>query len=141
MAASSVFNLKAIFLLAVGAVLWGGYNVGKASWTALTWEKAEGTIVDFEHNTWSCGKGVSQCYSLIAGYHVGKDYYTAVSDRRYNNNMPRHPGGKQVVIYYSARNPSEAIFGGEYGPNGGIFALLIGGAILGWFWWSKKSVF
>ena len=139
----SPLNLRIIFLAAVAAaVIWGGYNVCKVSYVALAWNKTEGVVVDFDCSVWSCGKGIPECYSLIAGYHVGNEYFTAISDRRFNNNRPAHLSGEKVVIYYSPSNPAEAVFGGDYGPmKGGATIFLIGAAVLAWFWWSKRSVF
>ena len=124
-------NIRAIFIGAICFVLWGGYNIGKASYTALTWTKAEGTVVDFEHNTWSCGKGVSRCYTLIVGYNAGEAYYTVNSNKKYNNDMPTHLQGKKVTVYYSPTAPTEAVLGGSYGPmNQGIALFLIGSVVL-----------
>lgn len=110
-----------------------------ASYTAITWNKAEGIIVDFERNTWSCGKGVGECYSLIAGYHADKDYYTVTSDKKFNYNKPKYLLDKKVIIYYSPVNPAEATFGGEYGPmNGGIILFLVGIVIFLVLWFMHK---
>lgn len=138
----SSLNIRIIFLAAAAAVIWGGYNICKVSYIALAWSRTEGVVVDFNRSVWSCGKGISECYALIAGYHVGDDYYTAISDRRFNNSRPAHLSGEKVVIYYSPSNPAEAVFGGDYGPkNGGITIFLIGAAVLTYFRWSKKNVF
>ena len=133
-------NIKVIFIGAIIFVLWGGYKIAMASYTAMTWEKTEGTIVDFERNTWTCGKGVSECYNLIAGYHAGNDYYTVLSDKKYSRHKPSHLLDAKVVIYYSPLNPAEAVLGGEYGPmNGGIILFLIGLGVLLVFWFVRKK--
>ncbi|MBM2830352.1 MAG: hypothetical protein HW411_1142 [Gammaproteobacteria bacterium] len=131
-------NIKVIFLAAIVFVLWGGYKIAKVSYTAIVWQKTEGTIVDLERNTWSCGKGVSKCFSPIAGYHANNDYFTVVSEKKFNRDEPKHLIGNKVVIYYSSANPAEAVLGGEYGPmSGGIIMFLLGTAILIGFWFAK----
>ena len=132
-------NIKIIFFAAIIAVLWGGYEIVKSSYTAMTWEKTEGTIVDFERNTWSCGKGVSRCFTPIVGYHVRDNYYTTLAIKKFNNNEPKHLTGNKVVIYYSPLNPAEAVLGGEYGPmNRGILLFIIGSVVLLVFWFLRK---
>lgn len=129
-----------ILLLGTVFVSWGGYKIANASYTALTWEKTEGTIVDFEHHVWSCGKGVGECYSLVAGYHAGKDYFTTVSDKKFNYKKPVNLLDDKVIIYYSPTNHSIATFGGEYGPmNGGIIMFMIGTGILAVFWFIREK--
>jgi hypothetical protein len=132
-------NIKVIFIGAICFVLWGGYNIGKASYTALSWAKTEGTVVDFEHNTWSCGKGVGTCYQLIVGYYAGKTYYTVNSDKKFNHDMPTHLQDTKVTVYYSPANPAEAVLGGSYGPmNYGIILFLIGVIVLFIFWVKRE---
>ena len=119
-----------LFITAIGLVLWGGYKVANAAYIATTWEKAEGTIVDLERHTWTCGKGVGECYSLVAGYHAGKDYFTVSSVKKYNRNKPMHMMDKNMTIYYSPANPSVAVFSGSHGPLGYGIGLFIGGLVV-----------
>lgn len=132
-------NIKVIFIGAICFVLWGGYNIAKASYTAISWTKAEGTVVDFERHTWSCGKNIGECYSLIVGYYAGKDYYTINSDKKFNNDMPKHLTGSKIPVYYSPSIPSDALLGGSYGPmNKGIILFLVGCVVLFIFWVIKQ---
>lgn len=134
-------NLTVIFIGAIFALVYGGYKVANAAYIATTWEKAEGTIVDLERHTWTCGKGVSECYSLIAGYYAGKDYFTVSSKKKFSRNKPMHMMDKKMTIYYLPNNPSEAVFSGSYGPMGyGLGLLILGVVFLLLFWIiSKKS--
>lgn len=132
-------KVNMILLVAIVFILWGGYKIAVASYTAMTWIKTEGTIIDFERNVWSCGKGVGECYSLVAGYHAGKDYYTVVSDKKFDYHKPSNLLNDKVIIYYSPLNSSEATFGGEYGPmNGGLIIFFIGIVILVIIWFVRK---
>lgn len=133
-------KLFTLLLVAFFFVAWGGYKVAKASYIAVTWEKTQGTIVDFEKNTWTCGKGVGTCYTLIAGYHAGKNFYTTPSDKKFNYNKPTHLMHNKVDIYYDPHNPADATFAGEYGSiNGGIILVLVGIALLIIFWFLNKK--
>lgn len=133
-------NIRVIFFGAIIAVIWGGYEILMTSYTAFTWGKTEGTIVDFERSVWSCGKGVSQCFRPIAGYHVRDNYYTVVAKKSFSNHEPNHLSGEKVVVYYSPLNPSEAYLGGQYGPlNHGIIIFLIGVVVLIIFWFVQKK--
>lgn len=132
-------NMKVLFFGAIIMVLWGGYKISKASYTALAWDKVDGTIVDMERSTWSCGKGVSRCFTPIAGYHVRDNYYTLLADKKFNNTEPKHLVGSKVAVYYSPLNPADAVLGGEYGPmNGGIIIFLLGAVILAVFWFVHR---
>lgn len=134
-------NIKTIFWGAVFATLWGGYNIGKSVYTSFAWDKTEGIVVDYERNTWSCGKSVSECYSLVVGYHTAdKNYFTTTSKKKYNYDPPKHLLDKKVDVYYSPAVPSEAILGGSYGPmNYGIIIFLIGAIVLFIFWVRSKK--
>ena len=124
-------NVKTVFYAAIFAVLWGGYNIAKSVYTYTAWEEVQGTVVDFERNTWSCGKSVGECYSLMVGYHAGKDYFTTFSKKKYNYDPPTHLMDEKISVYYSPGNPSEAILGDGYGPmNYGIIIFLIGTLVL-----------
>lgn len=122
-------NMAILFITAIALVAWGGYKVANATYIASTWEKTKGTIVDMERHTWACGKGVSECYSLIAGYHAGKDYFTVSSVKKFSRDKPVQMMDKMMTIYYSPTNPSEAVFSGSYGPLGYGIALFIGGLV------------
>jgi hypothetical protein len=135
-------NVKVVFIGAIAFVLWGGYSIAKASYTAIAWNKTEGTIVDLERNVWTCGKGVSECYNLIAGYHARNNYYTVLSDKKFSRNKPSHLLDTKVVIYYDPLNPAEAVLGGEYGPmSGGIILFIVGLIVLliFWYFWKKEQ--
>ena len=133
-------NIKIIFVMAIVAVCWGAYNMARAAYTAISWEKTEGTVVDFERNVWSCGKGVSECYELVVGYHVRGNYYTVLSTRRYNGSKPSHMSGRRLELYYSPANPREAILAGSYGPmEGGLIIFLFGAAVLAVFWFRREK--
>ena len=133
-------NVKVVFIAAIAAVLWGGYEIVKTTYTAFAWEKTEGTIVDFEHNVWSCGKGISRCFTPIAGYHVRDNYYTVLARKNYNHNEPKHLSGNKVVVYYSPLDPADAHLGGEYGPmNHGIIIFIIGIIVLLIFWFMREK--
>jgi hypothetical protein len=58
---------KIIFIAAIFAVIWGGYNIAKASYVAIAWDKTEGVVIDIEQSTWSCAEDVMRCYELIVG--------------------------------------------------------------------------
>ncbi len=131
-------NIRIVFIAAIVAVLWGGYEIAKATYTAMAWEKVEGTIVDLEHRTWSCGKGVRQCFVPIIGYHVSEEYYTVLAEKKFNRDEPKHLVGSKVDVYYSSHNPADATLGGEYGPmNHGILIFLIGTVVLIIFWFMR----
>ncbi len=132
-------NIKVIFIGAVCFVLWGGYNIAKSSYTAFTWTKTEGTVVDFERNVWSCGKGIGECYTLIVGYQVGGNSFTANSNTKFNHIEPTYLLKQKFDVYYSSGNPANAILGGSYGPmRHGIWLFIIGCVVLFIFWLKRK---
>ncbi len=117
---------------------WGGYKASTAIYTSISWNETRGTIVDFERNTWSCGKGVSECYSIVVGYHVNQDYFTVTGDKNYRD-QPRKLHGKEVIVYYSPDDPHQAILGGEFSPlNISILKFLIGCVLIIIYWFIKK---
>jgi hypothetical protein len=133
-------NIKVVFFGAICFVLWGGYNVAKSSYIEITWTKVEGTVVDFERNTWSCGKHISTCYELIVGYQAGKKTYTVNSKKKFNHDKPTHLLNEKVVVYYSPANNTEAILGGSYGPSRyGMILFLAGCVVLIIFWVMRKK--
>lgn len=132
-------NIKVVFIGAICFVLWGGYNIGKASYIAVTWTKTEGTVVDFERYTWKCGKLSSECYTLIVGYQADKASFTVTSDKKFNSNKPVHFLKNKVPVYYSPSNPVDAILGGSYGPLGnGVILFLVGCVVLIILWVIRK---
>lgn len=133
-------NIKAIFIAALIALVWGGYGIARATYTAISWEKTEGTFVDLEQSTWSCGKGVQRCFMPIAGYHANNDYFTVVSDKKFNRDEPKFLIGNKVDVYYNPNHPAEAVLGGDYGPmNKGIFMFIFGSVVLLIFWFMRKK--
>ncbi len=139
MASIPAQNIKIIFIGAICAVLWGGYNLARASFYSINWNEAEGTIVDFERHVMTCGKGVGECYSLIVGYHAGDNYFVTDSVKKFSHNQPRHLLDQKVVVYYSPDNNAEAILGGEYGPyRYGLIIFFIGIVVLFLFWIFRK---
>ena len=133
-------KITILLFLAILFVAWGGYKIARATYIAISWEKTQGTIVDFERNTWSCGKGVGTCYTLVAGYHAGNNYYTVMSEKKFNYNKPSHLLEKKIDIYYYPLNPAEATFGGEYGSmSGGIILFVVGMVLLVVFWFIRKK--
>lgn len=132
-------NAKIIFVMAIGMVLWGGFNFAKAGYTSFAWTKTEGKVIDFEHNVWSCGKGVGECYSLIIGYKAGNKPLTVISKKKFNYDKPTHLLNKQVTVYYSPSNPADAVISGSYGSGQyGVILFLIGVVILFVFWIINK---
>lgn len=135
----SSINIKVVFVGAICFVLWGGYNIAKASYTAINWEKAEGTVIDFERNTWSCGKNIGKCFALIVGYNTDKGSFTVISDKKFNYTKPTHLLKDTVVVYYSPTNHADATLGGSYGPMGrGIIVLIVGLVVLFIYWVVSK---
>ena len=132
-------NIAILFIGSIAMIAWGGYKVANAAYIATTWDKAEGTIVDLERHTWKCGKGVGECYTLVAGYHAGKDYFTVSSNKKYNRNKPEHMLDKKMTIYYSPINPTEAVFSGSHGPLGYGLGLFIGGLVLLFVSWIARN--
>lgn len=134
-------NIKIVFIAAICFVLWGGYNVAKSSYVAITWTKAEGTVVDFEKNVWSCGKGIGECYNLIVGYHDShKNYYTVNSKKNFNYDPPKHLMDQKIDVYYRPSKPAESVLGSGYGPmQYGTIMFLLGCVILFIFWVVKKK--
>ena len=133
-------NLAVMFIAAICATLWGGYKISKASYTALAWEKTEGTVIDFERKTWTCGKGVSECYDIIVGYHAGENNYTIHSDTSVSRNKPTQLLNTSITVYYKPTNPSEAVLTGKYGTLGhGITVFILGIVFLIISWFVRKS--
>lgn len=134
-------KFKMFFIGALLFTLWGVYKIGLATYTSIAWINTQGVIVDFDRNTWSCGKGVSECYSLIVGYHANNDYFTITGDKKFRN-QPRELHGETVSVYYSPDNPQQAVLGGEYGPlRYGIISFLVGLVMLliSWFFSKRES--
>ena len=132
-------NVKIIFVAAIGMVLWGGFNFAKATYTSFAWTKADGKVIDFEHNVWSCGKGVGECYSLIIDYAAGNKHFTITSKKKFNYDKPTHLLNEKVTVYYSPNNPGEAVISGSYGTGQyGAILFLIGLVILFVFWVINK---
>ena len=132
-------NIKVVFIAAIGMVLWGGYSVVNSTYIALTWDKVEGTVIDFERHTWSCGKGIGECYALVVGYEANGQAFTTTSVKKYSRSKPSQLLKSPATVYYSSLNPGEAILGGAYGPmRKGIWLLIIGTVILVVFWVVKK---
>ena len=132
-------NIKVIFIGAIVATLWGGYNIAKSIYVSFTWEQTQGVVVDFEKNVWSCGKNIGECYELIVGYHAGKDYFTVNSKKKFNYDPPKHLMHEKVTVYYTPENPAEAILGDGYGPmNYGKILFFIGIGVLFIFWIVRK---
>jgi hypothetical protein len=113
----------------------GGYDVSRATYYSISWDEAEGTVVDFERHVMTCGKGVGECYSLLVGYHAGNDYFVTNGNKTFSRDKPMHLLEKKVVVYYSPENASEVILGGEYGPfRNGVTAIFIGVFVLFLYW-------
>lgn len=132
-------KVKLLLLISLLFICWGGYNVSKAIYTSLAWEKTNGIVVDILQHTFSCGKGVSRCYTLLAGFHVNKDYYTVESDSKYSHNEPKHLNGIKVDVYYPQGQPESAIMGGDYGPGDGGTNLLFVGLIMLVIWFFMRN--
>ena len=130
-------KVKLVLLL---GILFGGigiYNLGKAGYTSMIWNKTEGRIVDTALHNFKCGKR-SQCYGLMAGYHVNGDYFMVESDLTFND-KPTHLMGSEVTIYYSPDDPQTATFGGSYGPiKTGTPPLVAGILLLFAYWFMRK---
>jgi hypothetical protein len=133
-------NIKILFFGGICALFWGGYNVTMATLYSFNWNETEGTVVDFERHTMTCGKGVGECYSLLIGYHAGNDYFVTASNKKYSRNKPMHLAERKVAVYYSPDDTSEAILGGEYGPfNYGLYGILGGMVMMFVSWIAGKS--
>jgi hypothetical protein len=139
MASIPAQNIKVLFIGAICAVLWGGYTLSNAVYYSVNWTETQGTVVDFERHVMTCGKGVSECYSLLVGYHAGDEYYVTDSVKKFSRNQSRHLLDQKVVVYYSPDNNAEAILVGEYGPyRYGLIIFLIGAVVLFLFWMFRK---
>ena len=135
-------NIKILFIGAICLALFGGYSVARASYIAMTWNEADGEVIDFEKHTFSCGKGVGECYGIIVGYLANGQAFTASSVKKFNNSKPSHLLHNKITVYYSPDNPGEAILGGEFGPmRNGMWLFIFGSVVLVIFWvvWKKKQ--
>lgn len=96
-------NIKLIFFGAICAILWGGYNISRASYYSFSWTETQGTVVDFERHVMTCVKGVGECYSLMVGYHAGNDYFVTYSDKKFPRNKPIHLLDQKIVVFMPLR--------------------------------------
>lgn len=118
-------KVKMVFMLSIVFFLWGSYEVGKSAYATLFWEKTDGFITDFERHSLSCGRGSSECYSLIVGFRVNDRHYYTNSREKFKD-RPQRLEGQKVKVYYSASNPEKAVLGGAYSPaDTGIIILIM----------------
>ena len=133
-------KMKVLFVCAIGLVLYGGYSVTRAAYLTFSWNETEGEVVDFERDTFSCGKGVNQCYALVVSYMAGDHAYRTTSVRKFDYMAPVELLNSGVTVYYSPANPADAILGGAYGPmRYGIWLFLFGVVMLVILWVVKKK--
>ena len=130
-------NIKILFVAAILAIIYGSYTIAKTVYVKTAWDEVEGVVVGFERNTWSCGKGIGECYSLVIGYKVNNKTFSINSDKKWNYDPPEHLLKDKVSIYYSPSNPNEAIVGSGFGTNG-FFLILFGSIVLIFFWFARK---
>ncbi len=127
-------KVKVLLGLSLFFIAWGSYYISKSIYTSMAWNSTQGRIVDFVPHTFSCGKGVSKCFTLLIGYHVNQQYYTIESDKSFTRNAPKHLAGDEVTVYYPDDQPFAGIAGGEYGPGSGGQLLLLFGIVLFIVW-------
>ena len=130
-------KVKTVLLLAILFGLAGSYYVGKSVYTAIAWDKTEGTVAGFERHVWRCGKGHSECFTLQVNFDVNGRTYIANSSiihERPRNDVLQ----SRVPVYYSPDNPDKTLVGGEYNPiGGGVFLLLFSLVLFVVYFFSK----
>lgn len=122
-------KVKTVLMLAILFGLAGGYYVGKSVYTAIVWDKTEGTVAGYERHVWRCGRGHSECYTLQVSFlAAGQPFMT---ESRVIHDEPRKTIiNTRVPVYYSAANPRNARLSGEYGPTDGGVLLLLASLVL-----------
>ncbi|MGB1800752.1 MAG: hypothetical protein ACPHLK_07995 [Gammaproteobacteria bacterium] len=126
-------KVKMLLILAIVFSAMGIYNVGKAAYVAMTWNKTEGTVVDTPQHTWRCGKGISECYTINVGFYANNNFITIDSEKTFSD-APRHLLDKKVSVYFPTADPHKAVLAGTYGSQSGGFIALFAGALMFAIW-------
>ena len=133
-------NKLVIFVGAIAFVLWGGYNIIKASYVAAAWNDTEGVVTGFEKYTFSCGRGVGNCFELVVAYEVNGKRFTVNSEEKFDNRAPVHLKNEIITVYYNPANPYDAALA-NYGPGSyGTILFVIGILVLFLFWLFREKV-